>query len=390
MVKDDIGGLIAEGLGGEIVQPQSGPEVIDMTTPNTENKQETSTQEVSNEKPQEEIQEVKQETSVENKEPSVPTFTEQEENKPIEEETPKQEENLQNDSSFLNEINDSFETDFGSVAELKEAINELISQEDSEPEIQYANEQVANIDKFVRETGRNVSDYLRTQTTDYSKLSDEQIVKEYLKVSNPELTSKEIDVYYNANYSAEKSENGEPTLSQIQLKKDASTARKELTKVQDSYKMPMQENDSEYSQEELEAIQSEWLNSMEDEVNSVDSVSFDINDNETFDFKLTDEHKQKLAESNAGIDNYFDRYIDESGNWDFDKLNMDMFIRDNFEDIVRSVANQYRSKGTEQVINDIKNPSFDKDQTPTGTGKKSILEQVSDKILGDGNSFWQR
>ena len=67
-----------------------------------------------------------------------------------------------------------------------------------------------------------------------------------------------------------------------------------------------------------------------------------------------------------------------------------MFIRDNFEDIVRSVANQYRSKGTEQVINDIKNPSFDKDQKPAGTGKKSILEQVSDKILGDGNSFWQR
>ena len=94
-----------------------------MTTPSTENKQDASTQEVSNEKPQEEIQEVKQETSVENKEPSVPTFTEQEENKPIEEETPKQEENLQNDSSFLNEINDSFETDFGSVAELKEAIN---------------------------------------------------------------------------------------------------------------------------------------------------------------------------------------------------------------------------------------------------------------------------
>ena len=92
------------------------------------------------EKPQEEVQEVKQETSVENKEPSVPTFTEQTEqteNTPIKEENPK-EENLQNDSSFLNEINDSFETDFGSVAELKEAINELISQEDSESEIQYA------------------------------------------------------------------------------------------------------------------------------------------------------------------------------------------------------------------------------------------------------------
>ena len=241
MVNDDMGGLIAEGFGGEIVQPKSGPEVIDMTTPSTENKQETSTQEVSNEKPQEEIQEAKQETSVENKEPSVPTFTEQTENTPIKEENPK-EENLQNDSSFLNEINDSFETDFESVDELKNAINDLMNQEESESETQYANEQVANIDKFVRETGRNVSDYLKTQVTDYSKLSDEQVVKEYLRVSNPELTGKEIDVYYNANYSAEKSEDGEPTLSQIQLKKDASTARKELTSVQDSYRMPQNED----------------------------------------------------------------------------------------------------------------------------------------------------
>ena len=387
MVNDDIGGLIAEGLGGEIVQPKSGPEVIDMTTPSTENKQEASTQEVSNEKPQEEIQEVKQETSVENKEPSVPTFTEQTENTPIKEENPK-EENLQNDSSFLNEINDSFETDFESVDELKNAINDLMNQEESESETQYANEQVANIDKFVRETGRNVSDYLKTQVTDYSKLSDEQVVKEYLRVSNPELTGKEIDVYYNANYSAEKSEDGEPTLSQIQLKKDASTARKELTSVQDSYRMPQNE-DSDYSEEEIEEIQNEWLDNMVDEIENVESVSFDINDKETFDFQLTDDHKQKLAESNADISNYFDRYVNEEGNWDFDKLNMDMFIRDNFEDIIRSVANQYRSKGTEQVINDIKNPSFDKDQKPAGTSKKSILEQVSEHINGT-KSFWQR
>ena len=378
MVKDDIGGLIAEGLGGEVVQQQqSGPEVIDMTTPSTENTQETN------------VEEVQQEQPVETAEQKVPTFTEQEENTPIEKENPIEEENYQNDSSFLNEINDSFETDFESVAELKDAISDLMEQEEeSESEYEYANEQVANIDKFVRETGRNVSDYLRTQTADYSKLSDEQVVKEYLRVSNPELTGKEIDVYYNANYSAEKSEDGEPTLSQIQLKKDASTARKEMTSVQDSYRMPVEEN-SEYSEEEVEAIQNEWLDNMVDEIDNVESVSFDINDNESFDFQLTDEHKEQLAESNADISNYFDRYVDEEGNWDFDKLNMDMFIRDNFEDIVRSVANQYRSKGTEQVINDIKNPSFDKDQKPTGTKKKSVLEQVSDKILGD-SSFWGR
>ena len=378
MVQDDIGGLIEEGMGAEIVKQQSGPEVVDLTQPNVENEEQVQQEE------------------------NVPTFTE--ENTPTKEET-QVEENLQNDGSLLTEINDSFETDFQNVGELKEAIGDLVdneeySDEDSDEyydedydedyydENQYANEQVANIDKFVRETGRNVSDYLRTQVTDYSKLSDDQVVKEYLRVSNPELSSKEIDVYYNANYSSEKSADGEPTLSQVQLKKDASTARNELTSVQDSYRMPEQEN-SEYSEEEVEAIQNEWLDNMVDEIDNVESVSFDINDNETFDFQLTNEHKQQLAESNSGIAEYFDRYVDQEGNWDFDKLNMDMFIRDNFEDIVRSVANQYRSKGTEQVINDIKNPSFNKEQRPTGTAKKSVLEQVSDKILGE-SSFWRR
>ena len=77
MVKDDIGGLIAEGLGGEVVQQQqSGPEVIDMTTPSTENTQETN------------VEEVQQEQPVETAEQKVPTFTEQEENTPIEKENP--------------------------------------------------------------------------------------------------------------------------------------------------------------------------------------------------------------------------------------------------------------------------------------------------------------
>jgi len=59
-----------------------------------------------------------------------------------------------------------------------------------------------------------------------------------------------------------------------------------------------------------------------------------------------------------------------------------MFIRDNFEDIIRSVANQYRSKGTEQVIEDIKNPSFNAEPKPL-TGKSvSILDQLSDQIFG--------
>ena len=64
-----------------------------------------------------------------------------------------------------------------------------------------------------------------------------------------------------------------------------------------------------------------------------------------------------------------------------------MFIRDNFEDIVRSVANQYRSKGTEQVINDIKNPSFEPAKVTDSKGGGNIDKQISDQIFGD-STLW--
>ena len=82
--------------------------------------------------------------------------------------------------------------------------------------------------------------------------------------------------------------------------------------------------------------------------------------------------------------------IEESGNWNFDKLNIDMFVLDNFQDIIRSVASQYRSKGTEQVVRDIKNPSFNNEPRSTTTQSKSILEQLDDQIHGGNNSLWNR
>ena len=50
-----------------------------------------------------------------------------------------------------------------------------------------------------------------------------------------------------------------------------------------------------------------------------------------------------------------------------------MYILNNIDKIVRGVANQYRSKGTESVINEIKNPSFtqDKQEDYSTTGVNS-------------------
>ena len=66
-----------------------------------------------------------------------------------------------------------------------------------------------------------------------------------------------------------------------------------------------------------------------------------------------------------------------------------MFIRDNFDQIIRSVANQYRSKGTEQVIKDIKNPTFNTDpRTSQGGEDKSMIDKLDDQIFGGSGSLW--
>ena len=67
-----------------------------------------------------------------------------------------------------------------------------------------------------------------------------------------------------------------------------------------------------------------------------------------------------------------------------------MFVLDNFQDIIRSVASQYRSKGTEQVIKDIKNPSFNNEPRGDMSSKKSIIEQLDDQINGGTGSLWNR
>ena len=127
---------------------------------------------------------------------------------------------------------------------------------------------------------------------------------------------------------------------------------------------------------------------MSSEVDEVESITFDINDSgEEFTFALSDDHRKDLVDANSNLSDFFNQYINEDGNWDFDRLNTDMFVLRNFQDIIRSVANQYRSKGTEQVVRDIKNPSFNNEPRQKEQQGKDILDQLDEQMNGR-RSMW--
>ena len=380
MAKDDIGEIITEGFGGEIVPGGSSEEqqsnVIDLTT-------KVESQDSVEQNPEPAQKENEQET--EQKESSLNFESAQEQEQQQSEvedeynESPEEPKESFTDEDFVEVLNEEFGTEYKTLEDFDEALDNK--------GVNFANEQLEKINEFVEKTGRSVSDYLRTQEVNYKEMEDDVLMKEYLKQSNPELSSKEIDLYYNSTYKTDKNKHSEEdvALGKIQLKKDVKNARKEMMDLQESYKMPVPDEETGMTQEEANKLRSDWLSNMDDEVEDLESVSFAINDTgEQFDFRLTPTHKEQIRSANSNLDKFFDRYIDkESGKWDYDKLNLDMFIRDNFDEIVRSVANQYRSKGTEQVIDEIKNPSYNVEQAPPKTEKKSIMEQISDKIFGD-------
>ena len=245
----------------------------------------------------------------------------------------------------------------------------------------FASEQLRVINDYVRNTGRTVQDYLNTQTVDLSDVSDDAVLKEYLRLDNPDLTEAELNDYMTATYKMDKEEYSTRDMNagKVQLKNDAKAAREYFDEVKQEYAMPDESFDTGVSEEE----RGEWLGQMESEVDDLEGLSFEMNDQgEEFVYNLDDEARNEIKNYNSDLENFFDKYVDENGDWDFDALNTDMYILNNVDKIIRGVANQYRSKGTESVINEIKNPSFTQDKQEAPQRQESTLDMLRRQILG--------
>ena len=375
---DEMGDIIAEQLSGNVVEEQPKElqkEVVDLTQ-GSEQQVETTT-----ENKTDETVETPKEVPAESQDNVDRSLNNESSNQPEQEVVDANESVERNKQEFLKFINEQFKQNFDSIDSFNNAL--------STKKTSFANEQIEKMNNFVSETGRTIADYIRTQAVDYSKMSNEDIMRLTLKQENPELSMDEVNVLIESKYKLgkDKHSDAEKTLGKIELKKDVANARKNLIEMQEKYRMPVESNDNSAEQE---TARKDWVNNMSSEVDEVESITFDINDSgEQFTFALTDDHRSDLVDANSNLNDFFNQYVDQEGSWDFDKLNTDMFVLRNFQDIIRSVANQYRSKGTEQVVKDIKNPSFNNEPRQNTERKRDILDELDDQMNGTG-SMWIR
>jgi len=263
------------------------------------------------------------------------------------------------------------------------SLDDFGTEQTSTESSDFASEQLQVINEYVKNTGRTVQDYLNTQSVDLSDVSDNAVIKEYLKLENPNLTDAELNDYVAETYKTDTEgfSARETNAGKVQLSKDAKAARDYFNQVKEDYAMPVkaEANDPGVS----EAERGEWISEMESTVNDLEGLSFSMNDKgEEYVYNLDDEARQEIKGHNSNLENFFDKYVDQAGDWDFDALNTDMYILNNIDKIVRGVANQYRSKGTESVINEIKNPSFTQDKQGAPQKQETTLDLLRRQILG--------
>ena len=357
----DIREDLINKLGGEVVQPQNQQNIIDLTgDENQPDESQPITEEQSN------VIDLTGESSLNTEETTnvdEPEVYQQEEG-----------EEISDDEIVLQYLSEKLGRDITSFDDLGNTEYETESND-------FASEQLRVINDYVRNTGRTVQDYLNTQTVDLSDVSDDAVLKEYLRLDNPDLTEAELNDYMTATYKMDKEEYSTRDMNagKVQLKNDARAAREYFNEVKQEYAMPDESFDTGVSEEE----KGEWLGQMESEVDDLEGLSFEMNDQgEEFVYNLDDEARQEIKNYNSNLENFFDKYVDENGDWDFDALNTDMYILNNVDKIIRGVANQYRSKGTESVINEIKNPSFTQDKQEAPQRQESTLDMLRRQILG--------
>lgn len=305
---------------------------------------------------------------------------------PVEEVVAEQPEEIQpaevTDEMMLSTISETLGMELSSLEDLQGLLNK---EEQKSVELDPTVQAIAD---FVSETGRSVEDWFAYQSFNPSEMDDTTVMLTQLKSEHPELSNEDAQLLLDSRYSINEdmhTEN-EIRIGKLNLKMDADKARKELEGVRESYKAPVkQESVSNESQEIESPITEEWVSAMTQTVDAIESLELDLGKDKTFSFGLEDSYKDTLKSKNAKLDEYFDAYVDDSGNWDFDTLSAHRAIIDNIETIAKSIYAQGLSDGQSEVVKQAVNPSS---PNPQGTSvdapsaQDKVRQQVLDALRG--------
>ena len=247
-------------------------------------------------------------------------------------------------------------------------------------------ERVAAIAQFVEETGRNPQDWFTYQSMDTSNMDDMTAVRVQLATDNPNLTAGELGMLISNKYKMNPDVHTEDEIaySKLQLKMDANKAKESIEQMRETYKAPEQQEATEQGFDSI--IDQEWVDNMVRDVNGISGLEFDLGNDRAFTFNITPDYKRQLIEKNTRLDEFFDPYVNEQGDWNYDLLSSHRAVIDNIDSIVKTAYQQGMSDGQRNVVSRASNvqaaaPMEQNTQqgNDIGTQLKNIYAKISPK-----------
>ena len=232
----------------------------------------------------------------------------------------------------------------------------------SAPQQNALDERIEAISRFVEETGRGPEDWFAYQSLNPSEMDDMTAIRVSMASEYSGLSAEELDTLVQSKYKVDPDLNSEDEvrLAQIQLKVDAQGARQKIEELRSNYQAPAARSN------QVESIVDEaWVSKMSSEVDQMTGLEFDLGGEKSFTFGLEDSYKSQLKQKNARLDEYFDSYVNDDGNWDYDKLSSHRAVVDNIDAIVASAYKQGLGDGQRTLVDRAANVQS---QTPTEAG----------------------
>ena len=273
------------------------------------------------------------------------------------------------DGVVLKYLSETLGTELESIDQLRSSLTENKADID---------DRVKVIADFVNSTGRSPEDWFKYQSIDTSEMDDLTAVKLSMTSEYPELNSNEIDMLVGNKYKLDEDiyTEEEIQLSKLQLKIDANKSKKSIEDLRSSYMLPS----SEGTQDSVQSpIDENWINAMKKETDSFEALTFDLPNGE-FNFGISDDYRNSLVDKNANLETFFDQYVDQSGNWDYDTFNAHRALVDNIDAIAKSIYQQGLSDGQRKIVTQAANVSTKSPQVGRGNDTNNLEQQILDAL----------
>lgn len=281
------------------------------------------------------------------------------------------------DKDIVEFISSQFEVNFSNLDEIKEKLTSSLKEEDL-----FANEEIRQINEFIKQTGRSVSDFYFVQGLNVTEMDDLAAVKTKYQMLYPELSDDEVTALLDDTFklSEEDYSERETKVGKARLKTEASIARNELNKMKSEFVKPIEKPAATTSTEEVTNYASEVKGAIID----LEAIEF-----EGLDWKFTfgEEEKKSLSATigDKGLESLFDSFSDTEGNVDFAQFAAAKYLLDNADSLFKLAIEHGKSLGREEVVSATKNPSLDK-PTKNDSSTTSPRENIAQQILSQMSS----